>query len=290
MTMNEFPTVLRARRFIREVGSTTIPASLEAYVEHVGAVIRRERDLEPDQPAFSFPGRGKYYICINAKDSPERQRFSICHELAHFVLQLPSDHKEIPWWSYAGKPPNEILCDVFAAELLLPYEFFRPFVAKSDFSLAAVDELGQRFETSNMATGSRFAALSPAPCAFVLAEKGEVRYTSRSTALRDVGAWIPPRTALPKGSTAERVRVGEVYDGPQDVQAEIWFSNWERGGLLLEDARHLTQWDQTVALLWFEEDEEVPPVRKNRQKRGEEEFGLAELDGILPWPDKSRRR
>ena len=289
MTVNESATVLKARRFVREAGSTTIPPSLDAYTKHVGAVIRRVHDLEPDQPAFSFPGRGKHYICVNAKDGPERQRFSICHELAHIVLGLPSDHKEIPWWSYAGKPLNEILCDVFAAELLLPYKLFRPFVEKADFSLATVDELAHRFAASNMATGSRFAAFSAAPCVFVLSEKGEVRYASRSTALRDAGAWIPTRMALPEGSIAIRARAGEVCDSPEEVHAEIWFSNWDRGGVLLEDARHLAKWDQTVSLLWFE-DEEVPPLGRDRRKREEEEFGLAELDGILPWPDKRRRR
>jgi hypothetical protein len=73
------------------------------------------------------------------------------------------------------------------------------------------------------------------------------------------------------------------------VDADVWFSNWERGGSLLEDARHFAQWDQTVALLWFE-DEEVPAPSRDRREREEEEFGLAELDGVLPWPGKKRRK
>ena len=281
--MNEFSAVLKARKFIREVGSTIIPAPIKAYAEHVGAVVRQEYDLEPDEPAFSFLGRGRHHICVNAKDSAERQRFSICHELAHIILQLPSDHKATPWWSYAGKPPNEIFCDVFAAEVLLPYNLFRPLVAKSDFGLAAVDKLAQHFAASSMATGSRFATLCPAPCAFVLSEKGKVRYTSRSMTLRDASAWIPTHMPLPEGSAAERAHRKRMYESPEEVPAEIWFNNWDRGGILLEDARHLAQWDQTVALLWFE-DEEVPPLEKDHRKREEDEFGLAELDGILPWP------
>ena len=50
---------------------------------------------------------------------------------------------------------------------------------------------------------------------------------------------------------------GGTCNGPEEIDADIWFTNWERGGVLLEDARHLAQWDQTVALIWFE-DEEVP--------------------------------
>jgi hypothetical protein len=57
----------------------------------------------------------------------------------------------------------------------------------------------------------------------------------------------------------------------------------------LNDARHLARWDQTLALVWFE-DEEVPSAEPDRHKREEEEFGLAELDGVLSWPGKRRRK
>jgi hypothetical protein len=211
------------------------------------------------------------------------------HEGAHIDLGLPSEHEELPWWSYAKRSRNEIFCDVFAAELLLPYKLFKPLVDKVDICLAAVDDLAGRFVASNMATGSRFATLAGAPCAFVLLEQGKVRYASRSTLLRQANAWIPPRTILPQGSLSERLRNGGASSGPEEVDADIWFSNCDRGGTLLEDARHLAQWDQTVALLWFE-DEEVPQPSRDRREREEEEFGLAELDGILPWPGKKRRK
>jgi Zn-dependent peptidase ImmA (M78 family) len=287
--MDELSVVLKARELINKVRPTTIPVPIKSYVEQVGAVLRVEHDLEPNEAGWSFESNGKHYICVNAKDREERQRFTACHELAHIVLRLPSDHKELPWWSYAKRSPNEIFCDVFAAELLLPYKLFKPLVEKADISLAAVDDLAERFVASNMATGSRFATLVSAPCAFVLSEQGKVRYASRSTALREVNAWIPPRMVLPQGSLSERLRAGRTCNGPEEVEADVWFNNWDRGGALLEDARHLRKWDQTVALLWFE-DEEVPAPKQDRREREEEEFGLAELDGILPWPGKKRRK
>ena len=74
----------------------------------------------------SFEHDGRYHICVNSKDLKERQRFTVCHEIAHIVLGLPSDHKTSPGWSYAKKSLGEILCDVFAAELLLPASLFKP--------------------------------------------------------------------------------------------------------------------------------------------------------------------
>jgi hypothetical protein len=205
------------------------------------------------------------------------------------VDRLPSEHQAGPWWSYAKRSPNEILCDVFAAELLLPYKLFKPLVDKSDISLAAVDRLAKDVVASTMATGSRFATLVGAPCAFVLSEQGKVRYASRSTALREANAWVQPRLPMPQGSVSERLRAGGTCDGPEEKDADVWFSNWEHGGVLLEDARHLAQRDQTLALIWFE-DEEVPAPPQDRYRREEEESGLAELDGVLPWPGRKRRK
>jgi hypothetical protein len=289
MALDELSVVLKARALINKVSPSTFPVPIEAYIEHVGAVLRLDHDLGPDEPGWCFPKNGKHYICVNAKDSEERQRFTACHELAHIVLGLPSEHVELPWWSYAKRSPNEISCDVFAAELLLPYKLFKPLVEKVDMSLAAVDDLAERFVASTTATGSRFATLVSAPCAFVLSEQGKVRYASRSTALREANAWVQPRTPLPQGSLSARVRAGGAYDGPEETEADVWFKDWDRGGVLLEDARHFKQWDQTLALLWFE-DEEVPPPKGERREREEEEFGLAELDGTLPWPGKKRRK
>jgi hypothetical protein len=286
--VDELSVVLKARELINTVNPTMIPVPIKAYMEQVGAVLRLENDLEPNEPGWSFERNGKHYICVNAKDREERQRFTACHELAHIVLGLPSDHKE-QWWSYSKRSPNEIFCDVFAAELLLPYKLFKPLVEKAEICLAAVDDLAERFVASNMAAGSRFATLVGAPCAFVLSEQGKVRYASRSTALRQANAWIPPRMVLPQGSVSERLRAGGTCNGPEEVEADVWFNDWDRGGVVLEDARHLKKWDQTVALLWFE-DEEVPSPKQDRREREEEEFGLAELDGILPWPGKKRRK
>jgi hypothetical protein len=286
--VDEFAAILKAREFVAKVNPTIIPSPIDAYVAHVGAVLRSETDLSPSEPGWSFQSNGKYFICINANDRLERQRFTVCHELAHIVLGILSDHTSLPWWSYAKRPLNEICCDVFAAELLLPYRLFKPLAEKLEIGLVAVNDLANRFVASNMATGSRFATVVRAPCAFVLSEEGKVRYASRSTALREANVWIPPRTALPSGSVSERVRAGGACEGPEETDADVWFNDWDRGGALLEDVRHIKQWDQTLTLLWFE-DEEIPPPKRGSYEE-KEDLGLSELDGVLPWPGKKRRR
>ena len=109
MTMDEFSVVMRARKLVRTVNSTSIPASVEAYAEQVGAVVRVQMDLDENEPGWSFEIKGKKYICVNGNDSRERQRFTVCHELAHIVLGLPSDHQEIPSSSFVKKIPGRNL-------------------------------------------------------------------------------------------------------------------------------------------------------------------------------------
>ena len=285
--MDEFGAILRARELVARLKLTSIPARIEDYLEEVGCHLKVDSSLSPNEPGYSVKIGGTNCIVVNGNDIPERQRFTACHELGHIVLDLPSEHEDSPLWSYSKRPPNEVNCDVFAAELLLPYLIFKPLADSEAIGFAALDDLAEKFEASVTATGSRFAAAVDAPCAFVLSERGRVRYASRSKALREAGAYIPPGIELPRGSLSETIRNGRSADGPHEVAADIWLSDWKRGGLLLEEARQMSQWDQTLTMLWFD-DEEVP-VESNRGEY-EEESGLKELDGNLPWPGKSRRR
>jgi Zn-dependent peptidase ImmA (M78 family) len=293
--MDEFHAVLRARELVNKVNPTTAPVAVELYAQEVGAVIRPQTDMGPDEAGSCFVIKGKRFICTNANDRLERQRFTVCHEVAHLWLGLPSQHASLPWWSYAKRPLAEILCDVFAAELLLPYDLFHPEAEKAIIGLSSIDELAARFAASTTATGSRYAYVVSAPVAFVLSEQGKVRYASRSKPLRDAPAWIAPRLDIPEGSLSKIVRAGTSIESRSVVDADLWFSEWERGGTLLEEVRHLAQWDQTLTLLWFE-DEDVPG-RKYRDERGQvhaeeenEDELLKELNGQLRWPTKRRRR
>src|SRR4051812_37328348 len=124
--MDEATAVWRARELVRKVRPSTVPVQVERYAAEVKAEVRVESDCERGEAGYSFEIGGRRIICVNAADRATRQRFTICHEIAHAVLDLPSQHKGSPGWSYARRPLNEIWCDVFAAELLLPFDLFKP--------------------------------------------------------------------------------------------------------------------------------------------------------------------
>lgn len=289
--MDEADVRQRARAFVSNVDVSSIRDDLSPYVVAVNAKVRKEELGEGESGYTVTKPNGKHIITVNALETEERQRFTICHEIAHLLLDLPSSHEEVPSWSYAKRHPNEIACDTFAAELLMPYQQWLSAVPKEEPSLELIQHMADLFGTSFPAAASRFSSLSEIPCAFVTMDRGAVRYAARSTSLRQAGVWISLKSSIPVGSVAHRIRsTGSSSTETGEVSQDIWFDNWEKGLDLWELARHYARTDTTISLLWFDS-EDLPEVETNRfGARIEDDGGLAELTGELPWPGRSKRR
>ncbi|MGY0553865.1 ImmA/IrrE family metallo-endopeptidase [Vreelandella sp. 2A-K22] len=289
--MDEADVRQRARSFVAKVDISNIRKDLSSYVTAANAKIKKDELGEGESGYTITKPNGKHIITVNSLETDERQRFTICHEIAHIVLGLESSHEEIPSWSYAKRHPNEIACDTFAAELLMPYRQWLSAVPKTEPSLELIQHMADLFGTSFPATASRFASLSDLPCAFVTMELGAIRYAARSTPLRQAGAWISPRSGIPAGSVAHRIRsFGKNQTDMGEIPQDVWFENWEKGLDLCELSRHYALTDTTISLLWFDSDD-MPEIEVSRfGERVEDDGGLPELTGELPWPGRSRRR
>ncbi|MCY3818135.1 MAG: ImmA/IrrE family metallo-endopeptidase [Gammaproteobacteria bacterium] len=293
--MNEFATISRARRFLKEAGIKSVPVDLKRLTAAANARIKLVRDMRDDESGQTTRLGGKHVIIVNGNHRAERQRFTVLHELGHIVLDLPSQHggptlKTETLLGYRGRPEEEMLCDVFAAECLLPYETFGKEVADSDISMETVKSFARAYEASLTATGSRFALNANAPCAFVLSEAGRVRYVSRSKYLNELKGWIGFNTPVPRDSVAGRLmRDGMKNEDYDEIPADVWFDGGIRNRPVVEEeSMVLHEWNQCLSLLWF--DESVSPLGERGDTGSDEDELLKELDGVLPWPSKSRRR
>ena len=293
--MDEFATISRARRFLKEAGSTSVPVDLGCLAAAANAKIKVVHNLRNDESGQTAQLGARHIIVVNGNHRAERQRFTVLHELGHIVLGLPSQHggptlRTEKLLGYRGRPEEEMLCDVFAAECLLPYESFGKEVADSDISMEAVKSFAEAYEASLTATGSRFALNANAPCAFVLSEAGRVRYVSRSKYLNELKGWIGFRTPIPRESVAGRLlRDGSKNEDYDEIATDVWFDGGIRNRPLVEEESIvLREWNQCLSLLWF--DESLAPVTESTDAGGDEDVLLKELDGALPWPSKSRRR
>jgi hypothetical protein len=290
--MNELTAVVKAREFIRRLKLNAVPVDIERCLQEANASCKICYDLANDEAGYTAPIAGKQRIFVNGRQTRERQRFTILHEIAHIVLCLPSIHDSIlkttTLMSYACRPQEEVCCDAFAAECLLPYDIFKNDVDRHQIGFESIEQLAADYRASLTCTGSRYAVVNAAPCAFVLSEAGVVRYVSSSQSMKERRCWIKIGMPLPKGSAAQKIRAGGSIDGSIEISAELWIDDPKRGDdYLLEEARLLPEWDQVLSLLWFEEDSEgSDDIGDDREDDG----GLKELDGILPWPSKKRRR
>ena len=128
----------------------TRPVQVERIAKRVGLLIRKE-PAASDLSGFLVrdAARGKPVIGVNSRQHKNRQRFTIAHELGHFllhegdVLHVDSDKSfrvnlrdEL---AGSGTDAAEKEANLFAAELLMPAVFLAEDVAKrGDFD--ALDE------------------------------------------------------------------------------------------------------------------------------------------------------
>lgn len=297
--MDEFKAVLRARQFIRDAEIDSIPVDIDRYAALANAKIEVLYDLDNDESGQTFPLGNQNIITVNGNHREERQRFTVMHEIAHIVLKLPSQHHSghlttSNLISYRQRPKEEILCDVFAAECLLPYDLFKKDIDGVDISMDGIKELAEQYKASVTSTGSRFAVNCDAACAFVLMEQGKIRYVSSSKFLREMKGWIDIGNTIPQGSVANRLltfTLGATKNQDNDeIATDIWFNNGIKNyDLICEEAMLLKEWNQCLSLIWLDE-----ILKSSGKSRGygmeDDDPLLEELDGILPWPSKSRRR
>ncbi|MET4719933.1 hypothetical protein ABIF63_004039 [Bradyrhizobium japonicum] len=146
---------------------------------------------------------------------------------------------------------------------------------------APVGGLADEFDAYLISTGLRFATFSRELCAFVVSEGGKVRYSARSAQLCEAKGWIRPGPPLPTDGYSARVRAGERPSGAEDANSDSFLEELARDGELFENALHLGQRDQTLTLLWFD-DEQLSAPAPARKQWDEHTDRLRKLDGVLP--------
>jgi Zn-dependent peptidase ImmA (M78 family) len=289
--VTEFEAEQKARRFVQDAGISAVPVDLGLYVAKVAGKVSLDV-LDPEEAGYTMVTGAGPLITINEMDRATRQRFTVCHEIGHLVLNLPSEHGDVPDWGYAKRSPNEVCCDVFAAELLLPVVFFTPLARGMAPDFDAVDELRGKFFASREATASRLAATSRLACAYVLSEGGKVRHMVRSPALRDAHAWVSSGTSLPAGSAAAALRGGSGRSGSATYSGDAWFEGWQDVELS-ESSVFVTEYDQTLTLLYCSDQDELDALpRAGIPERGgndEDDALLKPLDGYPGWSGSGRR-
>jgi Zn-dependent peptidase ImmA (M78 family) len=134
-------------------------------------------------PADKFQGS----ILYNRLSPPRRRRFTIAHELAHFLLpsHIPSAHGRFLCKMsdmlalQAGEADKRLRMEVeanrFAAHILMPAPSFRPDVAVGkDPNLNQLIKLADRYDVSKEAASRAYVRYRDEPVAIVIVHNGKV--------------------------------------------------------------------------------------------------------------------
>jgi len=132
---------MRTRREIEEkvtdllakhaITAAPIPVDVIAQQEGVRIVLSA---FSGDVSGALLRSGGVSGIAVNASQSPTRRRFTIAHELAHFLLDHRPDEDHLDWEfsvlrrddkSAEGTDFREIEANAFAANLLMPKDFLK---------------------------------------------------------------------------------------------------------------------------------------------------------------------
>lgn len=168
-------------RLLREIAAETIrelaerpPIDLEVVAASRGIDDIRIEDL--DIAGSLTPEPTGLVMRLRQGDSAARRRFTGFHEVAHTfqpgyreARQLRCDAHGLPG---RGKPDKELLSDLGAVELLMPYEYVRADLAAADFGIATAEAIGLQYESSVQASCYRLSSLWPEPTMVVVLEKG----------------------------------------------------------------------------------------------------------------------
>jgi hypothetical protein len=150
-----------AAELLRRHGVTRPPVDVEALARGEGAEVQFER-LEPSVSGLLVKTpKGQVRIGVNASHHRNRQRFTISHEMGHYLLhsQQPTlfvDGQMVYFREDAASDafdPREIQANAFAAGLLMPEDFLRADL-KNGIDVqdeVAVRKLAERYQVSQQA-------------------------------------------------------------------------------------------------------------------------------------------
>lgn len=113
----------------------------------------------------------KLVIKLDSKEPTQRQNFTCCHEIAHtFFLHgaLAKNRNAARVLACSRFSPEEQLCDLAAAEMLMPEKFFKPAAAELEPSIQSVVNLASRFMASISSTSVRIGQLKAWPVVFLV--------------------------------------------------------------------------------------------------------------------------
>lgn len=163
---------IEAQKLLAELSITKAPIPIERIARHLKAQIRHS-PLDNELSGMAVIKNGEAIIGVNSLHHPNRQRFTIAHEIGHLRMHedLLLEHvhvdKEFKLLrnenSSTGTDRREVEANQFASELLMPEDLLIEMLQGRGVDIddedGLVTELARKFKVSNGAMKLRLGRL-----------------------------------------------------------------------------------------------------------------------------------
>lgn len=212
----------------RQLGEIPAPIPVHAIAKQLDIFeIREERLRNFEGMLQTDAERSEGCILVNASASYARRRYSVAHELGHFLCRW---HRpmQAELFSCTGSDmaqpkgselhrQQEAEANRFAIELLAPPRFVARYVRRLP-DLDHVLELSSKLQLSKAAAARRFVDLHSSRLAVVFAQHGNFIYAHRS----DEFPWLPLTRGEPLPPLPAAEEVGELSQ-VEEADPTDWF-------------------------------------------------------------------
>jgi Zn-dependent peptidase ImmA (M78 family) len=153
---------LAYRSTIEVVGSflDRAPVDLWGMAERLGLMVRETKEWPNDISGSIQRAGDKFLIKVNANHAPTRRRFTLAHEIAHYVLHRDLIGNGITDNAlYRSEQPGfiETQANTYAANILMPAKLMRSAWAEG---LCSCEAIAGKFEVSLQAAAIRIETLN----------------------------------------------------------------------------------------------------------------------------------
>ena len=144
-----------ARKVLKDYELSEVPTNLSVLFQGLGLKYIELNDTDDIDGAI-IEIDGKPAIAVLNKARPvQRQRFTLAHELGHIFLkhtkrdiynpeEIRENRRKL---TDKTKPPKEIEADIFASELLIPYQQLKKYTA----DMSNIEKMAGIFQVSKQA-------------------------------------------------------------------------------------------------------------------------------------------
>lgn len=211
---------------------------------------------------ISYP-RSFITVSTNVIDM-NRRRFGATHELGHLEMHrgkqsffnCSKDDLDSGGIKKISSPTMENEANEFAANLLMPKQFFAPLCESAEINFSALGELASKFRVSLTAAALRFIDVSKEPLAVVVSSNGVIRWFDANKDFSNLDLFVDVGSRLHRETQAVKAFQGSSLPAqPRQVPIHAWMrpGHYSPRAKLSEQSISMSSYNSVLSLLWINE-------------------------------------